>query len=43
MENWGYIVAAYALTGRSLLGYLWHLRQTERGLRGEQGTGYVES
>jgi len=42
MENWGYIVAAYALTALSLLGYIWYLRQTEHRLRGEQETGHVE-
>jgi hypothetical protein len=42
MENGGYIVAAYALTTLSLLGYLWHLRQTERGLRGDQETHHAE-
>jgi hypothetical protein len=42
VENWGYIVAAYALTGVSLLGYLWYLRQAERRMRYEQETRHVE-
>ena len=33
MENWGYIAAAYVLTGLSIGGYVWYLRQTERRLR----------
>jgi hypothetical protein len=33
MDNWAYIVAAYVLTGLSMVGYVWHLRQTERRLR----------
>jgi hypothetical protein len=42
MGNWGSIVAAYTLTALSLIGYLWHLRQTEQSLRGEQETHHVE-
>lgn len=41
MENWGYIVAAYALSGLSLFGYIWHLRQAERRMRCEQETNYA--
>jgi len=41
MENWGYIAAAYTLTGLSLLGYVWYLRQAERRLRHEQETRHV--
>lgn len=41
MDNWAYIVAAYGLTGLSLLGYLWHLREAERRLRREQETRHV--
>ena len=41
MDNWAYIVAAYALTGLSLLGYLWYLRQTERSMRCAQETTHV--
>lgn len=42
MDNWPYIVAAYALTGLSLLGYLWYLRQAERRIRCEQETRHVQ-
>jgi hypothetical protein len=42
VEHWGYIVAAYALTGVSLLGYVWYLRQAERRMRCEQETRYGE-
>ena len=42
MENWGYIVAAYALTGVSLLGYLWYLRQAERRRWSAQETRHGE-
>ena len=41
MAHWAYIVAAYALTGLSLLGYLWYLRQAERRVRCEQETRHV--
>lgn len=40
MDNWGYIMAAYTLTALSLGGYLWHLRQAERRLRGDQEVEY---
>jgi hypothetical protein len=41
MDNWAYVVAAYALTGLSLLGYVWYLRQAERRMRHEQETHHV--
>ena len=33
MNHWTYIMAAYLLTGLSMAGYVWHLRQIERRLR----------
>jgi hypothetical protein len=42
VEHWGYIVAAYVLTGVSLLGYLWYLRQAERRIRYAQETQHGE-
>jgi hypothetical protein len=42
MANWAYIVAAYALTGLSLLGYIWYLRQAEGRVRCKQETRHVE-
>lgn len=30
MDHWTYIVAAYLLTGLSMAGYVWYLRQAER-------------
>jgi len=41
MANWAYIVAAYALTGLSLLGYMWYLWQAERRMRCAQETRHV--
>jgi hypothetical protein len=34
MNHWAYVVAAYVLTGLSVVGYVWYLRQAERRLRG---------